>query len=200
MDLSKLPKLSESPPPPAGATQAQVQTQPQPTAGDATPATHTSVSPREQRFEYGLDAFISLIVGGIFLMMGGNYLRHLIAKSSGQQFDTGLKWLEGDKIGQKVEYFDLQGGTAYGERGFFLLGAALILAAAVLLLAIMAPKLRRTLLALAVVLAVGGAVANVFPIVTLLKIGIQPMMSMVAVLVGGILAFFYGRHFMEARV
>jgi hypothetical protein len=189
MDFSKLPKLSESPAPPGGS-QSQSQSQSPVSTSYATPV----VATRASRYEYGLDAFIALVVGGIFLMLGMRFMRYLL----GSPIDTGYVWPSSHPLAnQPVAYWDLETAPAWGEMGFFVLGAASILSALLLLVATMSPRLRRPLLMFAIFLGVVGAGANVVAVIMQMKANIQPLISMIAILVGGMLAFFYGRHLVD---
>ena len=142
MDLSKLPKLSESPPPP-------------PVQPDPAPVRPTYSA--SSRAEMGIDIWLSLIIGLVLIFLGINFGSYLKCKLTGQPYVTGWTWPNtGPKANQPVEYFDLQGGTAYGEMGYFLMGAALMVDGAVLLLAMMTGQHRKKLILLAMFCAVLG--------------------------------------------
>ncbi len=188
MDLSKLPKLSESPaPPPATPAEPAVPVQ-------------TREPARMSYFETGIDVLISLAVGAIFLMLGAPYGGWLIATMNGEVYDTTFTWTGGPNDGKIVELFELRGGTGWLYMGHWVLGAALAIEAFLMALAAMSPRLRKPLIVLALLLCIGGAIANVVAVVMQIKMGFnQPILSVVAVLVGGVIAFFHGRHLVESR-
>ncbi len=186
MDLSKLPKLSESPAPAQPVA-------PLP-AGEREPI-------RMSYFETGMDVLISLVVGSIFLMLGAPFGGWLIAKMNGQVYDTSITWLAGTpKAGQIVDLFEIQLGPGWLYMGHWVLGAALVIEALLMILAAVSVKLRKPLIVLALLLCVGGAVANIVAAVMQIKMGFnQPVLSMIAVLVAGVIAFFHGRHLTDSR-
>src|SRR5205823_607458 len=108
MDLSKLPKMSQTPKPP----------EPQPSSEDPAP-----VSEREMA---AVDAgaggmlWFSIIVGGLCIMYGRRSFSYFLAKLSGREFHTEVNWSVGPNAGQEVAYWELMGGAAWAETGLFL--------------------------------------------------------------------------------
>lgn len=189
MDLSQLPKMSDTPKPPPPAETA--------TAATAAPAAY-----REPAGGFGpVAVWISLVIGLLFCMFGANAARWGVAKLSGHEFATGINWTEaaGDRAGTPVGYFELQGGTAWSEVGFFTMGVALLLDA-VLLFFVYGSRRPKPLLIGAALAMTGVALAiNVGCAGYVFSLGILPFSSMVAVLVGGMMLFEQFGLWREAR-
>src|SRR5688572_15418860 len=115
MDLSKLPRLSETPPTPPGPADV-------PPARQDAPSTpgHSAAPPRtppvipgeihpdytiEYRPAIGAEIWISAVIGLIFIMMGWTFARYLVATATGKPFPTNVTWVEGEKAGTEVSYF-----------------------------------------------------------------------------------------------
>lgn len=184
MDLSKLPRLSETdknaPPP-----QPETQLPPQPQPGQF--VQYYAPPP-----EPGLPAqvWLSAILGIVFMMMGWTFARFMMAKLSGQPFNTGVNWVAGPKAGQPVEYFELQGYTAYTDTAIFLFGLAMVLEAVVLVVARRNNATSRILLSFALALTVGMVIFNVIVAGMLFQAGITPLSSILAIAFGGWMAMF----------
>src|SRR5438552_17397003 len=126
MDLSKLPKLSESPAPP-------------PPAHDETPA------PASQPIDYGhgptigvsigAEVWVSLIIGIIFLMLGFNFAHYAITTMTGRTYHTHIDWTDGPKAGSEVTYPELAGDGMWNDSALFFSGVGLIPEAVVVLIA-----------------------------------------------------------------
>ncbi len=179
MDLSKLPKLSESPPPPAPTMRVL----------EATPR---RISIRD----IGVDLLIFVIVGCIFMMMGASFGGWLIAHLRGVPYATGWVWPAGHALeNQPVDLMDLQGGTGWLYMGHWVLGVCLLIAGLVTLLSAVIPRLFKPLIVFGLLMCVLGAIANIVAVGMQIKMGFtQPILSMVGILVGGILAFSQSRH------
>lgn len=183
MDFSQLPKMSDTPkPPPKDEDESQ------PAA--PAPQRRTGYPPMDGALGFGFaSVWISLVLGLILMMLGANFARWSSATITGKSFPTGVEWSAGEKAGQMVEYFDLQGGTAWSETGLFLMGVALVLDAA-LMFAFYRRGRPSNLLLFAAILATGLALGlNVLVAIKLLSAGIMPLTTMCAVLVGGMMLF-----------
>lgn len=181
MDMSKLPRLSESPAPPQTAQ----------------PVLATPTQRRLGVMEAGIDLLIGCVVGTIFLMQGAPFGGWLIARMRGLPYDTGNVWNSGDKAGQPVELFDLLLGTGWLYMGEWILGALVLLATLFLALTMVAPTLKRFALVMSIACCVLGALANIYAIIMQIQMGFsQPIMSVFCVLVAGLMAFFLARHLM----
>ena len=187
MDLSKLPKLSN--------TNAEQQTQTQSSA--ETDATTTPAPPRRVA-EYqpagsytgggslGADVWFSAIVGLLLIGVGFTFARFLTAKVTGQPFHTNATWMEGPKSGSEVDYFELQGYTAWTDMGVFLFGLVLLFEAATMAAAQLRPgAFSRGLLSVAVVLTLATVLLNLVVCAKLLSAGVLPLWSGLAVAFGG---------------
>ena len=181
MDLSQLPKMSETPKPPP-------------------PAVPETSTPRQGRaIDYastppagamgGVSVWISLVVGVIFLYFGQSFGGWLAATLTGKPFDTHVTWTTGPNEGQTVAYFQLQGGTAWSDAGFFTMGVALLLDAALLLVVYRSRSPRRGLVLAALAITAVALALNVGVVGYLFTLGIMPLASLVAMLTGGIMLF-----------
>src|SRR5437762_13437465 len=126
MDLSKLPKLSESP--------APAEAPAPPTASSASPAVDYAHRP-DIGTSIGAEVWISLIIGLIFIMMGFNFARYVFATASGKTYHTNIQWTDGPKAGTEVAYPELSGDVIWNDSALFLFGVALLLEAVVLFVA-----------------------------------------------------------------
>src|SRR5437667_12547487 len=104
MDLSKLPKLSETPKPP----QNDPPRDPAPSAAERA---------NLDAVEAGAGAmlWISIILGLLCMAIGRNFASYVIAKISGRGYHTGVNWVAGPQAGSEVGYWDLQGYTAFHD-------------------------------------------------------------------------------------
>lgn len=180
MDISKLPKLSQTPPRSASSQAAQ--------AKPVDDRTYTSAPPASA--ETGMEIWVSLILGVVFLFLGANFGRWSIAKITGQPFSTGIEWSTGNQAGQPVEYFDLQGGTAWGEMGFFVLGVSMLIEAAVMGFVALKPAQYRMSI-LAILAAVIAAMANGLAIAKIYPTGVLPLISVLALGLAGLMIFWH---------
>src|SRR5690349_10232233 len=107
MDLSKLPKLSETdkhaPPPPPPEAARSAETLPYDPPYNAPPT----------GFDLGAQVWLSAILGIVFMLMGRSFASFLIAKVTGQPYHTNATWTAGPNAGQEVAYYELQGYTAH---------------------------------------------------------------------------------------
>ncbi|HVT88654.1 MAG TPA: hypothetical protein VHD56_07380 [Tepidisphaeraceae bacterium] len=170
MDLSKLPKLSETPsqvPPPQQPDSPQV-------------AQVSSVQGGT-----GSQAWLSLILGIVFMMMGWSFARFMIAKLTGQPFHTGAVWQIGEKAGQEVDYFELSGYTAFTDTAIFLFGLATLLEGIILACVSRNTPGTRALVGSVLLLTAGMTLFNVVVAGLLISSGFQPIMSFLVIAFGG---------------
>ncbi len=168
MDLSKLPKLS-------GNREAD---KPQDSIPQTSPAAAPLTNPASAPLEYeakpveppapGPDAFLSLAIGAVLMMVGRGFAEWLIAAVRGVTYDTGVIWQAGPKIGQAVKYWELEGFTALSESTVFIFGLALVADGIVLFIARALPRMWTKLLFAAFLLTVLAAASNAMAIVVLL--------------------------------
>lgn len=171
MDLSKLPRLSESdrPVPPAETPPAAPQLL---DYGRAAPGGSGQV-------------FISAVLGIVFMMMGITFAKFLFAKLTGQTFHTGATWSMGPNAGQEVDYYELAGYTAWTETAIFLLGLAMVFEAIILGIATKNTPFNRKLVAAGIAVSVVMTVFNTIVVILLFKEGTMPIISFVATAFGG---------------
>lgn len=163
MDLSKLPRLSDTPPPP------------QEQAPQAAFASSPPVS--------GI-VWFNIIVGLLLILLGRNFGHFLLSKATGQPFHTGFDWGPGERIGE-VPYFELAGYTAHTEAGMFLFGVAVLLEAGVVIMLAKRPASASPFLRVTLVLTFVATLWNLYVVALLLKAGMLPTMSLLAVAFGG---------------
>ena len=193
MDFSQLPKMSKTPVTPK-PDESEIDEPADVDAVDAPPAEPSS--PRE-RIVYVAQphaapavgfggAWLSIIAGIIFIAMGKDFARYVLAKLGGREMATG--WLQSDGV-TPVRYFELQGGTAWSDTSLFLMGLALLIDAA--LLGILAARGRpgRSLVLVGISITVVALILNAGVSVYLFSIGVFPLASLVALAVGGFIVF-----------
>lgn len=203
MDLSKLPKLSDTK---AAAEAAGVDPSPEQaampvTTPGTTPGTTpvASVTPpmayRAPTTAYpptlGADVWISTVIGLLFVFLGMTFARFAVATLTHHSFDTGVEWMDPDpRAGQPVAYFELQGYTAWTDMGAFLFGLTLLLEAAGKSAVVLRPgTASRAVLAFAAVLTLASVGLNLCACGLLLHVGITPILSGLAVAFGGWILF-----------
>lgn len=175
MDMSKLPRLSQTdtPPPPPPEETVSSEAAPQPVLPYA-PA---------DRAVYGAEAFIAVIVGVIFTFLGARFGSYLLSIISHKPFHTGVIFTS---TGAEVPYSQLSPGhPMINEAGMFLFGLAMLLDAAVIATANASPRLRRPLLSVALVTTTLAVLFNVYVAAVFFKDGALPLFSLLAVGIGG---------------
>lgn len=183
MDLSKLPKLSQSPPPPADepsdAPASPVPVQPYPPPGAFV-----------NELSVGAEIWIAAIFGLIFMMLGANFGKYAIATLTGQTYHTGVNWGDDGPNTGEVPYTQLYGHVWLSDSAMFFFGLALIVEAIFLFAANKNSRHRNALLTTACVFAWFAVAYNVFACAVLFNAGIQPIMSLLVVAFGGYGAFY----------
>ena len=183
MDLSKLPKLSDtrSQTPPAGPSDQPV------AESRPTPVDHASI-PRYQP-GLGADIWISLCIGILLCYLGGTFGHYAMAKITHRPYHTGLTWDSdgpGGKAGDEIAYFNEPGFTAWSDMGIFLFGLILLFdAAAKAMVALRPGTPARAALTVAILLTVVGIVLNMVACAKMFSVGITPLLSGFAVAFGG---------------
>jgi hypothetical protein len=187
MDLSKLPRLSQSkgqtptdPLPAAQAVPEAAPVRPQPAAyeGERSPGLG----------EIG-NIWLSLIIGVVVMLMGLGFAKWATATLLGHSYDTGVTWQTGPRAGQDVGYWELLGHQALSESALFLFGLACVLEAAAMAAAHARPRLRTATVSVALLITVLATVYNVVACAVLFRDGITPLLSLLAVGFGGYMAF-----------
>src|SRR5437660_7764543 len=124
MDVSKLPKLSQSDPPPKNdaADTSGADTHAAPRRAEAIDYRPTPPEPIS-----GGEIWFSVIVGVIFILLGHNFAGYELSRMSGKPYHTGVNWTAGPNTGQEVAYPDLQGYVFWNDSAMFLIGVAVVL-------------------------------------------------------------------------
>jgi len=191
MDLQKLPKFSTTPPaaPPAPDDAASRGAPPPPPAY-ATPTGYPMAT--DPVFASAGSAWLSLIIGIICLLLGQNFLRWLLATATGRPHATGVIWNAGPKAGQPVDYFELQGGTAWTDMGVFLMGVALLIDGGVMLWLLRGVgRWTVGLATLALGVTALAVLVNLGVAADFVRRGGLPLFSLLAVAIGGYMLFEY---------
>jgi hypothetical protein len=209
MDLSKLPKLSQTSTPPndaggpvGGPSPAAARPD---YAGPATPA----YRPDGDGGFTAMDVFLSVGVGLLFVFLGMNYGKHLMGSAAAYPpiTGTGVEWgPRHPKAGQEVlpDELDPPNRKAYDDRvvgrrmgivsesSLFLFGLALILAG---LLGVVGRvgavplAVRRGAMWVGLAATAAGLCYALYATVAMLGNGITPIMTMMSLLVGGMTLF-----------
>jgi hypothetical protein len=195
MNLSKLPRLSQSPEPPPSPLPAP-QESPTATSPSAEPLDYSRHRPNATAGTTGAEVWISAAIGLILMYMASTFGTYLISRITQEPFHTGVNWIEGPKAGQEVGYWELEGMTALTHASMWLFGLAMVFDAAVLYFA--AGK-RVWLVALGFVLTLSVTAFNAFVCAKLFSIGIQPLMSLLATAFGVYMAIYQWRLLNETR-
>ena len=181
MDLSKLPKLSETNRPPNAPNQ--------PTTTDPATAQPAVLSYRAaDAHSFGPEIWLSAIIGIVFILLGLNFAKYVGARMTGHTYHTGVNWLVGPKEGQEVDYSDLQGFVMLNDSAVFLFGLALVFEAIVLVAITRGTRFAPGLLVIALAVAVLATGYNAFVAILLFTAGALPLMSLLAVAFGGYIA------------
>jgi len=179
MDLSKLPKLSDTPKPPSNEPEKE------------------SVRPDYARADLdAVDAgasamlWVSMILGLLCMGIGRNFASYTIAKMTGHEYHTNATWAMGPQAGQEVAYWDLQGYAAFTDAGIFLFGLSMVLEG--FALAMIRSKLggKRIAISISLVIVALATLVNLYTATRLLGIGLIPLMSGLAVALGGYMAIY----------
>jgi len=179
MDLSKLPKLSETPkPPPAEPTP-----QPNPPPDDRADIAYVDAGA-------GGMVWVSLILGALCIMLGRRFPSYLMARLSGREFHTQSTWSMGPRAGQEVEYWELSGSAAWTDASLFLFGLALILEA--LALWAISSKIggKKIVLAISLFVVVIATVFNLYTAARVMGDNAIQLMSGIAAAMGGYMAIY----------
>jgi hypothetical protein len=183
MDVSKLPRLSKSDPPPDNGTPP----------GEVPPAQQAErldyARPLAPDVGFAGTIWISLIVGLLLLYMGQNFAKWGIATLRGGTYRTNVEWTAGQKAGQPVAYWELQGFTALSDAAVFLFGLAMVLEAVALLYVHSRLRGKAGVLTVALVIAVLATVFNLYVAARLFAFGL-PLLPILAVAFGGYIVMY----------
>lgn len=172
MDLSKLPKLSETPAPPEPISPAPSQT----------PARNTL--PIDDGM-VGAEVWLSAIIGLVFLLLGRNFALYLFSLITHRPYHTAVNWTSGAHAGEEVAYPDLVGYVMYTDASMFLFGLALLFEAIILAAVHSRIRSKKPLVLIALLVAVVATALNLIVALMLFSAGILPLFSLLAVAFGG---------------
>jgi hypothetical protein len=178
MDLSKLPKLSETPKPPPS--------EPTPTR----PAADDRADIASVEAGVGGMVWVSLILGALCMMLGRRFPAYVFARLSSREYHTQVNWIAGPRAGQEVGYWELQGSTALTETSIFLFGLALVLEAIALWVISSRMGGKKFILTISLLVVVIATAFNLFTAVRVMGDGAVPIMSGIAAALGGYMAMY----------
>lgn len=184
MDLSKLPKLSQTPPQADNA-------EPIPEPGSQKPPNNAPLSYRSPDSMEpvasisGGEVWFSTIVGLIFIFLSRSFPIWLVCTLTGRSFATGVIWNAGPKAGQPASYWELQGHTALSDMAIFLFGLAVIVEAAMYLVWLRNSNRLKAVTCVALALTALATGLNLVTTFVLWSQGIMPLISLLAVAFGG---------------
>ena len=203
MDMSKLPRLSQTnkddaPTPVPGGTPAPPVPDPDRTVPDYQPRDRGGYDRGyDPGYSVGAEVWISVILGIVFMFIGWNFARYAATTLTGGTYHTHVNWTAGEKAGQEVAYYELQGGTAHTDSAMFLFGLALVLEAVAMLIAHTGVPGKRAFVGFALFVTLLATAYNLFVMVKLFGMGITPLMSVIAVAIGGYMATYQWRLFKQ---
>jgi hypothetical protein len=147
----------------------------------------------------GAEVWLSAIIGAVLMLIGKSFGGWLIAAMTGRAYDTGATWAVGERTGQPVAYWDLEGYAALNDSAIFLFGFAMVLEA--LVLALLNTRFRHKvgLVTTALVITVAATALNLFATAKLLSANVMPLWSLLAVGFGGYIAVFEWRLLQQLR-
>jgi hypothetical protein len=143
----------------------------------------------------GAEVWVAAIVGIVVMLMGLNFARWSIATLTGNPYHTNSTWQIGERAGEEVKYWDLQGYAAFQDMSLFLFGLAMMLEAIVLTIVHSRIKAKRPLLAFAIILTLAATIMNLVLSAKLFSIQVTPIMSLLCVGFGGYIVAYEWRLF-----
>jgi hypothetical protein len=170
MDISKLPKLSNTPAPPPDS--------PEPSAP---PPRTTPPIPAVAAFNIGPEFWFNTIVGLLLLYLGRRFAAYLLARTFGRVFHTGIV----DDQGTEVRYPDLLGHLMLTEGGIFLFGLVVLLEAGLKAAAGLGYRIPAAITWTIFALAAFTTAFNIYVCSVFLREGSTPLLSGLAVAFGG---------------
>lgn len=187
MDLSKLPRLSQSQTPPPQDAGDQMQPG-QPPAGPLPVAAEMPASPPAVASGGAGDLasiWLSLIIGLLMMMLGWGFAQWAIPTLLGRPYDSGVLWTTGVNTGKTVAYWDLIGHEALSESAIFIFGLACVLEAAAIGVGRIRPGATMVATGLALTMTLVATIYNLVTCGVLLQDGVTPLLSLLAVAFGG---------------
>ena len=210
MDLSKLPRRSQTSTPPndPNAVPGTPYAGGEPVAYSSSPRYRSYRDEDEGQLNF-LDIFLAVGMGLLFVFLGSHYGKHLLGNKEAypEIAGTGYVWTAPHpKAGQPILPQELspENKAAYDQRivgrrmaiisdsSMFLFGAALALAGLLGIaghLWFLPPVVRQAVAGLGLVATLAGIAYALWAVVAMMGTGIIPHMTMVAILVGGVSLF-----------
>jgi hypothetical protein len=214
MDISKLPKLSQTPAPAAQgdkptemgepAVAAQAAWCPRCHAPNSAGATFCNSCGVQLRVMdaapnvgpgIGAEVWVAAIVGIVLMLMGINFAKWGIATLAKSDYHTNSTWQVGEHAGDEVKYWDLVNYAAFQDMAIFLFGLAMVLEAIVLTIVHSRIKTKRPLLALAIAITLAATIMNLLLSAKLFSAGVMPILSLLCVGFGGYIIAYEWRLF-----
>jgi len=210
MDLSKLPRLSNTATPspgepeatsqPAGAAGQEAAVSYCPRCGAAMANgvrfcgacgadTHSRPAGASTGMELGAELWFYIIIGLLLVAWGHTFASYAIARLAHRPFHTGVIWQAGPRAGSEVEYPDLIGHPLWSDSSIFLMGITLLLAGASRVVSVTRLGIKRTVLALALALAVVATLYNIYVSIRYFAEGTLPLVSAVLAAFGGFIVY-----------
>jgi hypothetical protein len=185
MDMSKLPRLSQSPQPPPQTPPTATDA---PQGGAPSAPTMNYAPPDVRNPSVGAEVWISLAIGLILMLFGRQFGTYLISLITHEAMHTGVNWTSGPNAGQEVAYPDLIGFVMLTDASIWLFGLTLVFDAALLYFS--AGGRRLWLVGVAFALTAGVGAFNAFVCAKLFSAGITPIMSLFALAFGVYMAIY----------
>ena len=187
MDVSKLPRLSKTEA--GGSTEGAPPGQtPQPQVNPPAQAIQPLQAPVGAAPGIGIEIWITIIVGLLFLALGRGFARYEVARIKHQPYHTGILWQEGPLSGTEVPYPQLDasfGLPYYSDSGLFVFGVALILGALAQLLWLTRLPGKMLVAWIALLAVAAATIYNLFVCAKLFGADITPILSLLCVALGG---------------
>ena len=197
MDVSKLPRLSETKPPePAPPHPGAPASQP-PASAPSRPVDYRGYAGADDRAVVGAEIWFSLIIGLVLVLYTGQFGKYLIAKSTGHEYHTNVTWTSGPNEGQEVPYTQLEGGTFYSDSSIFFFGVAILIGAVAQFAGVFLRKRGFAWFSL-----VFTALATLYCLIAAAMIyqtGILPLMTLLCVAFGGFAVIYEWTAFRQSR-
>jgi hypothetical protein len=143
----------------------------------------------------GAEVWVAAIVGIIVMLMGMSFAKWSIARLTGNPHHTNVTWQVGEKAGQEVDYWELEGHVAFQDAAIFLFGLAMVLEAIVLVVIHSRVRPKLPLLALALFITFVATVMNLLVSIKLFSAGLLPLLSLLCVGFGGYIIAYEWRLF-----
>jgi len=182
MDVSKLPRLSETKPPEVAPPQS----------GASHPPTSTPTPPVDyrgypsaagDRAMVGAEIWFGVIVGLILVLYTGQFGKYLVAKATGHEYHTNVTWTTGPNEGQEVPYPQLEGATFYSDSSIFFFGLSVLIGSLAQLAGIFLRK--RGFAWFSLIFTLFATIYCLVAAVIIYNTGILPLVTLLCVAFGG---------------